>query len=445
MIRIHRSQSLQTQLLLSLVIGILAIFSVFWWLSQTALHNLSEEYVVTRLDHDTELIREHLLFDKGQWQLRHSDVGPIYLSPNGGHYYHIQTPQGGISSPSLQGQSMETPPLKPAQIHVYEVPGPVEDVLLVRGQQMQVNGQPVSIYVAENHDPVRQVLLRFDALFALLTLLAMASIYVMQSQTLRRVFQRLKPLEDNLQAFQLGRKVEFDASQYPLEVRSLIESLNLALDNSRLQFELARQRNSDLSHALKTPLNLIFQHLQATELEAYPELKQSLANEAKKILHKIEYELKTERFAQTQVVTDLPLAPIVSDLVETMAQLHRDKQLNYQVDVIEGARVHLEQEDAFELLGNLMDNASKWAKTQVVVRFDGQRLVVEDDGVGVSDADLQRLEQRGFRGDETTPGHGIGLSIVKRLIQVYQGNLSFSHSSLGGLKVEVVFEKISAS
>jgi signal transduction histidine kinase len=135
--------------------------------------------------------------------------------------------------------------------------------------------------------------------------------------------------------------------------------------------------------------------------------------------------------------TDLPL------LVDTLNRLHRDKKITFQNQSGELAQLPIEQQDGMELLGNLLDNAWKWARSivQLTVRQDAAwRICVEDDGPGIDAEARKQLAQRGMRQDENIPGHGIGLSIVKTLVEELGGTLEYSTSkTLGGLQVCITF------
>lgn len=434
-----QAHSLRVQLLFSLVMGVIMILGIFWWLTQVSLHELSDRYVVTRLEHDAQSIEDHLVKREGDWHLDHWSIGPIYLAENSGHYYEVSTPSKLLISPSLKSFRIQKPQNLVTEPMVYKVRGPVENVLLVLALPMTLNGENLTIYVAENHDPIREVLIEFDTLFAILTLIALLSIYGFQRMILNNAFRQFKPLEAKLQSFQKGEKVEIKAEEYPLEVRSLVESLNLTLQKSHQQFERSRQLNSDLSHSLKTPLNVIFQQLETPELQQYPKLQAALRHEAQRIYEKIEYQLKAERFANHQVVALLEIAPISKELEQTFSRLYQDKALRFDFHIAPSLSYRLEQEDAYELFGNLLDNACKWAKSTVVMHADAQGFSIEDDGGGVSPEEQNKLQQRGYRSDETMPGHGIGLSIVKRLVQAYGMTLQLSKSELGGLKITVTF------
>ncbi len=443
-----RSHSLEKQIFSSLVLGLLIVFSAFWWFLQSTMHTITEDYLLTRLAHDADNIERNLAYESGTWQLNLDGISAIYSSLYSGHYFVIVTPKQRFYSPSLDQYPLYAKSLdlsSRSNVHVnkktehYEAPGPIEELVLIYRVELNKQGQPIQIYVAEDLSLIQNMITKFDVFFGLLTLIALVSLYFLLRWLLQRTFCQLKPLEEQLRAFQLGHTIHLKSNEYPLEVRSLIESLNLALAQSTLQFEKSRQLNGNLSHSLKTPLNLIFQLIDAPELNAYPELKAQLKSQSNVILTLIERELKIDRIANHQSITAIPFMLLWQDLQPTFEQLYRDKDIKFTTSISECELLNMEKEDAFELLGNLIDNACKWCNHQIFISFKDDLFVIEDDGPGATDAQLQHFEERGYRTDETKPGHGIGLSIVKGIAAAYQAKLTFSHAERGGLKVTIEF------
>ncbi len=442
-----RHHSLEKQIFSSLVLALLIVFGAFWWFLQSAMDTITEDYLLTRLMHDADNIERNLHYESGKWSLNLEGISAIYFSLYSGHYFVVVTPGQRFYSPSLDRYPLYAKPLSNTEfsqkghritLH-YEAPGPVEELVLVYQVALHKQGQPIHIYVAEDLSLIQNMIVKFDLFFSVLTLLTLISLYFLLRGLLQRTFQQLRPLEEQLRAFQLGHKIHLNPDEYPLEVRSLIEGLNLALAQSTLQFEKSRQLNGNLSHSLKTPLNLIFQLIDSPELQAFPKLKAQLQSQSTIILNLIERELKMDRIAHHQSIVAIPFMSIWQDLQPTFEQLYRDKSIQFVTDILECDVLNMEKEDAFELLGNLIDNACKWCQKNVYVSFKDQVLVIEDDGAGATEQQLKHLEERGYRTDETKPGHGIGLSIVKGIVAAYQAKLFFSHSEHGGLKVTIQF------
>lgn len=412
------------------------------------MHTITEDYLLTRLSHDADNIERNLTYESGEWLLNLDGVSGIYSSLYSGHYFVVVTPKQRFYSPSLgkyplyakrlDVQSFALDIEAKKTVH-YEAPGPIEELVLIYRVELKKQGQPIQIYVAEDLSLIQNMITKFDVFFGVLTLLTLISLYFLLRWLLQRTFRQLRPLEGALRDFQLGHKINLTPESYPLEVRSLIEGLNLALAQSSLQFEKSRQLNGNLSHSLKTPLNLVFQLIDSPELKDCPKLKAQLKAQSNAILNLIERELKMDRIASHQSIIAIPFTSLWQDLQPTFEQLYRDKNIQFTTNISECALLNMEKEDAFELLGNIIDNACKWCNHQVFISFKDDLLVIEDDGPGATDAQLQHFEERGYRTDETKPGHGIGLSIVKGITAAYQAKLAFSHSEQGGLKVTIQF------
>ena len=208
---------------------------------------------------------------------------------------------------------------------------------------------------------------------------------------------------------------------------------------------LERSRNAlgNLAHALKGPLNLLVHYFDCDEDPANPTQKKQAKTQVERIRQLMERELKHARLVGRgshahlfNPHTELP------DLVRVLLQVHRGKSLEINTHADKGAPAFGDREDMLELLGNLLDNACKWATSNVSCSLSGEeriRILVEDDGDGLSDTDIERLTQRGTRLDETIEGHGLGLAISKDIVKLYNGRIHFGRSTeLGGLQVQII-------
>jgi signal transduction histidine kinase len=150
------------------------------------------------------------------------------------------------------------------------------------------------------------------------------------------------------------------------------------------------------------------------------------------------------RVAVVGTLTDV--APVVQALARTMEKTHHDKRLAIDVDVPEEARFRGERQDLEEMVGNLVDNACKWASARVAIEVLREqpapgrnvvRVVVDDDGPGLTPSERDQVAKRGRRLDETKPGSGLGLSIVVELAGLYGGALHLGTAPIGGLRAEL--------
>ncbi len=262
------------------------------------------------------------------------------------------------------------------------------------------------------------------AVMAALLLLALLAVQRWGLGPLRQLARRLASIESG-DAAELG-------GRYPSELTPLVDNLNRVLKRERAQLERYRAALGDLAHSLKTPLAVLRGSAAAKSAEVGEQLQRM-----EDIVH---YQLQRAATAgASQNAAPLPLAALVERLLATMTKVHAGRGLTLGHRIAGTLSARLDEGDAMELLGNLLDNACKWAKGRVEVhaerREGGLLVVVEDDGPGIAEPD--RLLGRGARGDEATPGHGIGLAIVRDIALAYRGELRIGRSDNGGARVEV--------
>ena len=270
----------------------------------------------------------------------------------------------------------------------------------------------------------RQSLWSALAVMAVLLLAALIAVQNWGLGPLRRLARRLAAIEAG-DATEVG-------GRFPAELAPLADNLDRVLRRERAQLERYRGALGDLAHSLKTPLAVL-----RSGGAADPE---ELGQQLERMENIVQYQLQRATTAgASQSAPPLPLAPLVERLLATMAKVHADRRLALDHRIADTLQARIDEGDAMELVGNLLDNACKWARSAVRVRAErregGLLLVVEDDGPGI--ADPARLLGRGQRGDETTPGHGIGLAIVRDIALAYRGELRIGRAADGGARVEV--------
>lgn len=217
------------------------------------------------------------------------------------------------------------------------------------------------------------------------------------------------------------------------ELDTLVEEINTLLDQNRRTLDRARANAADLAHALKTPLSVVRSAMAQEHSEdlVHVEAMQRI----------IDRHLARAASAGPRRGVTTAVRPVVEALMRGMAKIHSERALSFDTHVADGAIFAGDAEDLEEMLGNLLDNACKWARSRVAIRVatQSQRLQVsiEDDGPGIS-AEQQSLSvERGQRFDEATPGTGLGLAIVTDLAALYGGALALGASPLGGAKAEL--------
>lgn len=252
----------------------------------------------------------------------------------------------------------------------------------------------------------------------------------------------LRRIPTALASIRSGRSERL-AGQFSAEVEPLAEELNKLIDHNREVVERARTHVGNLAHALKTPLAVLANE-SAGDKSA---LAKTVHEQATLMQQQVDHHLTRARAAArvSGLGARTEVGPIVEALERTLTAIHRDKNLDISTEVVSGAAVVAERQDIEEMLGNLMDNACKWARHLVEVSVTDtekgppHRVIVrvEDDGPGLEPGQRGKALERGERLDEATPGSGLGLSIVRDLVESYEGALNLKTSKLGGLLVEI--------
>ena len=221
----------------------------------------------------------------------------------------------------------------------------------------------------------------------------------------------------------------------PTEITPLVTDFNQLLTGWRGYLARSRHAAGNLAHALKTPLSLILQQGRKHD-------DQYLVKQAERMRDLIDRELNRARIAGSALAgRRFRPATDIAELADVIRQLHRDRQLDLQLVIDAEDQLPLDQQDMLELVGNLLENAAKWARHRIRLTLgtgDGMRLVIEDDGPGINRDSRSLILTRGTRLDESEEGHGIGLSIVQEIIELYGGSIDLGESDeLGGLRVTV--------
>lgn len=257
----------------------------------------------------------------------------------------------------------------------------------------------------------------------------------------------LKRISQSLAAIRSGSSERLEGS-FPEEIAPLARETNALIEANREIVERARTHVGNLAHALKTPLSVMVNEAAIRGDDAF----------AAKVIQQVDImrdqvarHLERARMAAraTTVGTLTEVAPVVEALARTMEKIHRDRDISIGVDASQPAQFRGEQQDLEEMVGNLVDNACKWAQSRVWIsivpeRSDNPRLreivriVVDDDGPGLTPAQREKVSKRGQRLDETKPGSGLGLSIVTDLSDLYGGGLTLGNAPIGGLRAELV-------
>lgn len=433
--------SLERRLLAGIAVALLATFAVLFWFGSTTIRDVTVSYLLTRLEHDRDAVLARLQLTGDTLQLPPDGIANIYQQPLSGHYFQVRSDHQTLRSRSLWDETLPVTTLAPGEQRVMRLPGPDDQPLLVLAGGYRKQGHDLTLLVAEDisalETRVRHYQQTLIGSFGALLLVLL----VLLGWWLRRGFRALDRVKADMRRVVHGEARQLD-EEVPAEVRPLVHELNRLL--GLLEQRLARSRNAlgNLAHALKTPLSLLTLELQHPPLDA-AQSRAALA-QATRIRELVDRELRRARIAgggspgqRFDARTEIPA------LLEILRRVHQQRGLDIAHGTLPDEALAVDREDMLELLGNLLDNACKWATGKVRLTLacaPGEiRWAVEDDGQGVTRDDLERLTARGTRLDESREGHGLGLAIARDIAELYDGELLFDRSpELGGLRVQAV-------
>ena len=255
----------------------------------------------------------------------------------------------------------------------------------------------------------------------------------------------LSRISVSLAAIRSGKAEKLEGS-FPVEIEPLARETNALIDANREIVERARTHVGNLAHALKTPLSVMVNEAAARPADP---LAAKVREQTDIMRDQVTRHLERARLAaRTNVVGTLTdVVPVVQAIARTMEKTHHHKNLAIALDLPAEARFRGERPDLEEMVGNLVDNACKWANTRVAIEVlldepqpgrETVRIVVDDDGPGLTPAQRAQVARRGQRLDESKPGSGLGLSIVVELAGLYGGALNLGTAPIGGLRAELV-------
>lgn len=380
---------------------------------------------------------------------------PLFEVTHSGWYWQIK-PLDNPELPTLVSASLATARLpSPAErkfptddtgTRWMNVPGPTGDpmriVELVSHLGYDDSMPRYSIIVAGPLDWLDALVSNFRN--RLITALALAGLGLV-AVTLFQVRFGLLPLkrvEKGLAAIRSGEAERLDG-ELPAEIEPLQVELNALIQSNQDVIDRARTQVGNLAHALKTPLAVIVNEARDDDSALGRKVSEQAGVMKDSITLYLDRARMAARVGAIGRVTNV--GEVTEPLVRALERINRDRGIAITADVQEDARFQGERQDLEEMLGNLLDNACKWARSRVFLSVRSLRpaqkggagqieIVVEDNGPGLSDSQRQKLGKRGLRLDESKPGSGLGLSIVTDFVQMYRGQFELHASAHGGLK-----------
>lgn len=442
--------SLRLRLLLGTLFWIaVSILAAGWGLGNLFRQHVAVQFHAELQTHLDQLAA-HLVLDaqdRPALSLPLSD--PRLNKPFSGLYWQIDrlataaapAAAGVLRSRSLWDQVLQVPQDAPAtgEIHRHRTPGPAGAMLGMVERSVRIGETPLRLMAAADEGLMIEPVARFhQALWLALAILGGG----LAIAALVQVYVGLAPLR-TLQAA-LGRVRDGEAQRlegrFPAEIMPLVEAFNGVLVQNAEVVERARTQAGNLAHALKTPLSVLANAARSQDA-GLAGLVLAQVETARK---QVDYHLARAQAAAAVRLPGArtPLEPVVAGLARTMRHIHADRNLELIVHAIPaGLAFRGETQDLQEMLGNLLDNACKWAASRVEIeaRSEQDELVigVDDDGNGIAGEQRDAMLRRGVRADQQMPGSGLGLAIVEDLARLYGGRVVLADSPLGGLRVQL--------
>ncbi|MGB1110822.1 MAG: sensor histidine kinase [Gammaproteobacteria bacterium] len=380
---------------------------------------------------------------------------PRFAKPFSGLYWQIQDEDQAmlLRSRSLWDQRLPLPvdELPAGDIHQHELPGPQGQELLTRERRVILlpdsARRHLRISVAIDHASLTEATQGFAKDMSPY-LLGVAIILIITTWVqLRLGLSPLWRIREAVQDIRSGRSKRLQ-DDHPDEVQPLVEEINALLDAQARSIESARAWTADLAHGLKTPLALLSADAEKLRRMGNPDMAEELDQLAEGIRRRVDRELNRARLQSappSEMRAEAPVCELIEcaqRVINAVARTPGAESLDWQFETGDAQTipVAMRQNDLTELLGNILENAAKWAQTEVnisVATSDSIRLLIQDDGPGVPDDKLNQLRERGVRLDENSPGNGLGLAIARDIVDAYGGKLTFQQAVKGGLVVQI--------
>ena len=367
---------------------------------------------------------------------RHHDA--VFLKPFSGHYFIIEFNQQRWRSRSLW--DFELPEVQTMGFSEQLRPGPEQQQLLIYQGQYRRYKTDIKVTVAHDYSPVLISFQQAQIIGGGLGLLALLLTLLLQWRLVRRALQPLEQTRVQIEQLQLGQRSQLEQDA-PVELQPLVQQVNRLLVHTEETLQRSRKGLGNLGHALKTPLAVLMSVLHREELQKYPELSALMKEQLQQIEQRIQRELIRARLSGEALPgAFFECGQELAGLFQLMNRLHGEV-LTLTWQAAANLRLPYERDDILEMLGNLLDNACKWADSRVELTIEqlggGYCVRVDDDGPGIEESQRQQVQQRGSRLDEQSAGHGLGLGIVRDIVETLGGTLQLLDSPLGGLRVEI--------
>ena len=445
--------SLRSRLVVGTLCWVIATVAIAGW----ALGRLFREHVAAQFHaelrtHLDQLTANIALDANGRPLLTLPLSDPRLSRPYSGCYWQVdgfgqgEGLKGQLRSRSLWDHVLSVPQDKPAdgEIHQHRIAGPDGQMLGMVERTIHIDdaadgkSRSFRLIAAADETQMTEPVERFHGVLWLSLGVLVAGLAL---AVLMQVVVGLAPLgklRRGLERIGKGEAQRIEGD-YPAEIAPLVDEFNSVLEQNAAVVERARTQAGNLAHALKTPLSILANSTGGLDDPLARTVREQVAGARRQI----DYHLARAQAAANRLPgTRTALAPVIDGLMRAMHRLHAEQALDLAVQPMADAPCfHGDVHDLQEMLGNLLENACKWARHRVEVNAGvakgGLWITIDDDGKGLPAAQRSAVLQRGVRADEQVPGSGLGLAIVSDLAQLYGGSVSLEDSPLGGLRARL--------
>lgn len=420
----------------------IAVALALAWLALTVIF---ERHIRLRLEEeligDTYALIANLQWENGELVLGAQLPDPRFERPLGGLYWQIDRDGGddSLRSRSLWDATLpETGQMLPAS---YAAPGPEGRPLFLHAAGFSLatpdGEQKLKVTIAADYDQIDQAVDEFGDDLGLALLLIGLTLSAAAALQAAIGLSPLHVLREQISGIRAGRQLRLDAD-VPREVGPLVDEVNELLSVQESALARARTQASDLAHGLKTPLTILAGLAPALASSGQTDSAKEIAGQVTAMRRRIDWQLARARLGPGRFAAT-KLDVLVTQLVDLVQRSMPGRQLTWDVGIRPGTMLPADEVDGAEAIGNLLENASKWARSMVRVGASqgagGIALCVEDDGPGVPPDKFDLVLRRGARLDEAVDGSGLGLAIVSDIVIAYGGEIELGVSDLGGLSV----------
>lgn len=392
--------------------------------------------------HLEELTGASHFTENGSFSLAFKPSDPRYRDFDSGWYWEVK--QAGKTlrrSTSLGENRLNLKGIMPtANVVVHEIPGPQNEILRVHVIELAIDPdqEPLVFLATAPTGGITEDVADYSNHIILSFLGLGLGLFLAVVLQVRVALKPFKAISTRIADIRAGKAEKLPQDQLE-DVQPLIDELNTLLDHNAVLVKRARNQLGDLAHSVKNPLTVI--NNAARDMQSAQ--KDLILQQTTDISRSVDHYLSRARTYGTEKVlgSRYSIRTATEDLVYAMQRIYQERNLVFDLSRLQGCWFKGEGQDLEEMLGNLLDNACKWAKSRVQIYCGTKNgrieIVVEDDGPGIAENEFDNVVRRGRRLDESIPGHGQGLGIVKDIAALYGGELKLARAGLGGLQAKL--------